>query len=137
VIATRGRALLFLLTLAACAAHPSGGARAARVELQNLASSSIPSRARHCAPKWSAARTPTRPFTYKRRRIAGRGGARSPAHRSGAQRALGVIAQVVRDPALRGAKVRFFPRGAHGRRDGNGAGPFLQFHDGSGRAWAW
>ena len=49
----------------------------------------------------------------------------------------GVIAQVVRDPALRGAKVRFSLAVRTEGADGNGGGPYLRFHDGRGVSLHW
>ena len=133
----KGRVLIGLLAfaLAGCAAAPAPEVPALNViELQNPGFELDPVQGSHCAPKWEcSAHSDARSFAYTVDASQATAGTRSLRIDRVRNEPWGVIAQSMRDPALRGAKVRFSLAVRTEGADGEGAGPFLQFHDASGR----
>ena len=135
MIARHARAFLAALCVAGCAAAPAPETPALRViDLQNPGFELDPLQDSHCAPKWAcSAHSDPGSFVYNVDASQAAAGARSLRIDRVRNEPWGIIAQSIRDPALRGAKVRFSLAVRTQGAEGKGAGPFLQFHDGSGR----
>jgi hypothetical protein len=125
--------------LAGCAAAPAPEAPAlSAIALQNPGFELDPHPLSHCAPQWEcSAHVNVHSFAYTIDPAQPHAGTRSLRIERVGTEPWGVIAQVVRDPALRGAKVRFSAVVRTEGADGNGGGLFLQFHDGRGVSLHW
>ncbi len=116
-----------------CATAPAGAPALREIALANpgFELDAIPGR--NCATRWDcSAHSDPNAYAYALDEPQPGAGTRSLRIERVRNEPWGIIAQVVRDPALRGAKLRF----SHAVRTegvaGNGVGPFFQAHTGAG-----
>lgn len=135
----RALAALVALALAGCAAAPAPETPAlSAIALQNPGFELDPVQLSYCAPKWECSgHVNVHSFVYTVDPAQPAAGTRSLRIERVGVEPWGVIAQVVRDPALRGARVRFSLAVRTEGANGNGGGPYLRFHDGRGVSLHW